>query len=156
MNITFNSSTIIFFFMSIATYGQDPWSSEQKKLIETMNLLSATTTPGGNGADKYASYLSDDFSRWTVGSSIINNKKKWTEGVREWFDDGWRVSERKQQNIEIRIMGDFAHTRRIVSETYLGPKGDISESKAALAEIWIKENNTWLLYLVNVHPMKND
>ena len=121
-----------------------------------MNLLSATTAPGGNGADKYAIYLSDDFSRWTVGSSIINNKKKWTEGVREWFDDGWRVSERKQQNIEIRITGDFAHTRRIVYETYLGPKGDISESKAALAEIWIKENNTWLLYLVNVHPMNND
>lgn len=142
--------------MSIAIYGQDPWSSEQKQLIETMNLLSATTAPGGNGANKYASYLFDDFSRWTVGSSIINNKKKWTEGVREWFDDGWRVSERKQQNLEIRIMGDFAHTRRIVAETYLGPKGDSSESKAALAEIWIKENDTWLLYIVNVHPMKND
>ena len=156
MNIKFNIITVIFSLLSIITYGQDEWNSEQKQIIETMNLLSETTTPDGKGADAYGSYLSDDFSRWTIGSPITNNKKKWVDGVKEWFDDGWRVSERKQQNLEILIMNGIAHTRRIVIETYLGPKGDTSESKAALAEIWIKKNNKWLLYRVNVHPMTND
>lgn len=148
--------TLMFLLLSITIYGQEEWNNEQKQIIETMQLFSETTAPNGNGADAYGNYLSDDFSRWTIGSSITNTKNKWVEGVREWFDDGWRVSERKQQNLEILIMGDLAHTRRIVTETYLGPKGDSSTSKAALAELWIKKNNKWLLYRVNVHPMKND
>ena len=158
MNIKFKLTIIIliFSFLSTIAYGQSKWNSEQKQVIGTINLLSQTTATDGNGADEYSSYLSDNFSRWTIGSSITNNKKKWVEGVREWFDDGWRVSERKQQILEILIMDDFAHTRRIVTETYLGPKGDTSISKAALAEIWINKNNQWLLYRVNVHPMTND
>ena len=158
MNIKFQLTiiTMIFSVISGVCYGQDNWNSEQKQVIETMNLLSETTAPKGKGADAYSSYLSDNFSRWTIGSSITNNKKKWVEGIREWFNDGWRVSERKQQNLEILIMDNYAHTRRIVTETYIGPKGDISKSKAALAEIWIKENEKWLLYRVNVHPMQND
>jgi hypothetical protein len=148
--------TIIFSFFSIIAFGQDKWNSEQKQVIEVMNLLSESTAPEGIGADVYGSYLSDNFSRWTIGSSITNNKEKWVEGVREWFDDGWRVSKRDQQTLEVLIMDDFAHTRRIVSETYLGPKGDTSISKAALAEIWKKKNDKWLLYRVNVHPMAND
>lgn len=156
MNIKINITVLFFSFLFITTHGQDKWNSEQKLVIKTMNLLSETTAPNGKGADEYGSYLSNDFSRWTIGSSITNNKKKWVEGVREWFDEGWRVSEREQQNLEILIMNGFAHTRRIVTETYLGPKDDISMSKAALAEIWVKENGKWLLYRVNVHPMKND
>jgi hypothetical protein len=158
MNTKFKQTAIAltFSFFSIISYGQNNWNAEQEKVIETMNSLSKTTAPDGKGADAYGSYLSDDFNRWTIGSSITNNKEKWVEGVREWFDDGWRVSERKQQNIEILIIDGIAHTRRIVIETYLGPKGDISESKAALSELWIKKNNKWLLYRVNVHPMPND
>lgn len=154
--IKYTFITLFFSCLSIVTYGQDSLNNQQLKVIESMNLLSETTAPGGKGADSYSSYLSNDFSRWTIGSSITNNKKKWVEGVREWFDDGWRVSERAQQNLEIQIMGNYAHTRRIVTETYLGPKGETSTSKAALAEIWIKENDLWLLYRVNVHPIKND
>ena len=158
MNTKFKLTIIIviFSFFSAITYGQEKWDSEQKQLIETMNLLSETTAPDGNGADAYENYLSENFNRWTIGSSITNNKEKWVEGVREWFDDGWRVSKREQQMLEILIMGEFAHTRRIVTETYLGPKGDTSISKAALAEIWKKKNDKWLLYRVNVHPMAND
>ena len=121
-----------------------------------MDQLSETTSSIGKGADAYADYLSDDFSRWTIGSSVMNDKIKWVEGVREWFDEGWRVSEKQQQNLEILIMKDIAHTCRVVSETYIGPAGDISKSKAALAEIWIKKKNRWLLHRVNVHPIEVD
>jgi len=146
----------IFLCISVYGYGQDSWTIMQINVIETMNKLSETVSPEGKGADSYKNFLSEDFSRWTIGSAITNNKKKWVEGIREWFDDGWRVSDRNQKILEILILNDFAHTRRIVIETYLGPKGDISTSKAALAEVWVYKNNKWLLHRVNVHPMTND
>jgi len=150
-----NTTSILIFLASIA-YGQDTLTTQQKEVLETMNRFSETTSPEGSGADAYGSFLANDFSRWTIGSVITNDKKKWVAGVREWFEEGWRVSDREQQNLEILILNDFAHTRRIVTETYLGPNGDISVSKAALAEIWIYKNSKWLLYRVNVHPMDND
>jgi hypothetical protein len=146
--------TAVFSCLSIISYGQDKWTDSQLELIDAMSNLSETTAPEGMGADDYGRFLSDEFSRWTIGSAITNDKKKWVEGVREWFDDGWRVSEREQQNLEIQIMKDIAHTRRIVTETYLGPDGDSSTAKAALAELWIKKGDMWLLYRVNVHPME--
>ncbi len=148
------SKTLILFCLVSVGYGGSS-TTKQRDLLETMNKLSETTSPEGKGADAYGSFLADDFSRWTIGSSIINDRTKWVEGVREWFDDGWRVSDREQQNLEINILSDYAHTRRIVTETYLGPKGDRSKSKAALAEIWIYRNDRWLLYRVNVHPLDN-
>ena len=151
----FGITSILFCFASFG-YGQDSLNVKQKEVIEAMNGLSETTAPKGNGAGAYGNFLADDFSRWTIGSAITNDKEKWVEGVREWFDDGWRVSNREQEILEILILNDFAHTRRIVTETYLGPKGESSISKAAIAEIWIYKNNKWLLYRVNVHPMNND
>lgn len=139
---------------TILSFGQEKWDNEQKQIIGSMNKLSETTALKGGGAEAYGWFLSDDFSRWTIGSSTTNSKKDWVHGIREWFDDGWRVSDRKQQLIEIQMMNGLAHTRRIVSETYLGPDGTTSKSKAALNEIWIKEKDKWVLYRVNIHPME--
>jgi hypothetical protein len=115
-----------------------------------MELLSAATAPDGAGADDYAAVLSDDFSRWTTGSSVINDKQSWVAGLREWFDDGWRVSDRDQNILEVSVQGEIALTRRIVEETYLGPDGESSVSRAALAEIWVRGDGGWLLFWVNV------
>lgn len=124
-------------------------------MIRPLKSLSEKTAPNGKGADAYRNHLSDGFIRWTIGSPKTNGKKNWIEGEKEWFYDGWRVSNRDQENLEILIMGNYAHVRRIMVETYLGPKGETSKSKAALVEIWIKANDQWLLYRVNVLPMDN-
>ena len=128
---------------------QDPWTAEQQEVVASMEQLSATTAPGGNGADGYGSVLSDRFSRWTTGSSVINGKQAWVEGVREWFDDGWRVTDRNQTILDISVNGEFAFTRRIVEEKYLGPDGETTVSRAGLAETWIRVDSTWLLFHVN-------
>jgi len=146
--------TILLFCLSIVSYGQVEWSEKQKEIIQTMEALSETTAPDGKGADAYGAFLSEDYNRWTIGSSKTNNKENWVDGFKSWFDDGWRVSERKQEIMEILIFENYAHTRRIVSETYLGPKGDISVSKAALAEVWEFKDNKWLLLRVNIHPLE--
>jgi hypothetical protein len=70
-------------------------------------------------------------------------------GVRGWFDDGWRVVERVQEIVEITVVGEYAFCRRIVEESYLGPDGENSVSKAALAETWIRGEGAWLLLRVN-------
>lgn len=135
--------------------GQDIFTAQQQEIIEAIQELSATTAPDGKGADAYGSLLADDFSRWTIGSEKINNKKDWVEGIREWFDDGWRVSDRKQQFIEVIVLDNIAFTRRIVTETYLGPDNETSISKAALAETLVKRNNKWLVHRVDIQTLNN-
>ena len=81
-----------------------------------------TTTIERSGADGYAEFLSDDFSQWTIGSTKINYKDEWVEGVKEWFDDAWCVSERKVKYCDILVSDHFAFTCRIVDETYSGTK----------------------------------
>lgn len=158
MSIKFKISiiTVLLSFLSVVSYGQDQWTEKQKEIIQTMESLSETTAPNGMGGDAYGTFLSEEYSRWTIGSAKTNDKENWVSGFKSWFDDGWRVSERKQEIIEILIFENYAHTRRIVSETYLGPEGETSTSKAALAEIWVLKDNKWLLLRVNIHPMKND
>ena len=114
-----------------------------------MQQLSATTAPNGAGADAYGEVLAEDFSRWTTGSTVINHKEEWVEGVRSWFDVGWRVIGRKQTILEITIKGDNAFTRRIVEETYRGPDEEETISRAGLAETWVRSDSNWLLSRVS-------
>ena len=125
------------------------WTPDQREILEAMARLSATTAPDGAGAEAYADVLADDFTRWTLGSDVIDDKKSWVEGVGEWFDDGWRVVDRKVRILGITIDGSRAFVRRIVHETYEGPEGDRSSSRAALAELWVRDGNAWLLYRVD-------
>ena len=135
-------------------WADDSWSPEQQAVIESMQRLSASTAPDGKGADEYGSVLAEDFSRWTTGSTLVNHKEAWVEGVRGWFDDGWRVADREQTIVEITIVAEYAFTRRIVEETYLGPDGESSVSKAALAETWIRsDDGRWMLLRVNADVM---
>ena len=134
---------------------QDSWTEEQQGVLTAMERLSAATAPGGSGAESYSSVLSDHFSRWTTGSTTINSKQVWVEGVKEWFDDGWRVTDRDQTVLDILVSGEFAFTRRIVEETYLGPDGDTTVSRAGLAETWIRVDGTWLLFRVNVDVLNS-
>jgi hypothetical protein len=128
---------------------QASWSPEQSQVLAAMHRLSATTAPDGEGADEYAAVLAENFSRWTTGSSVINRKKGWVEGVRDWFDDGWRVIDRHQTVLEVTIRADEAFTRRNVEETYLGPDKQKTISKAGLAETWVRSDSGWLLLRVN-------
>ncbi len=128
------------------------WNQDQQQVLEAMEQLSDTTAIGGAGADAYGALLADDFGRWTVGSNLVNDKTSWVDGVRGWFEDGWRVGDRDAVVIEIVIRGDYAFTRRTMSEAYIGPDKEKSNSSAALAEVWIRSGNRWQLLLVNVHP----
>jgi len=143
----------ILFLTGRFSIAQDSWPSEQSQVLEAIERLSAATAPGGKGADAYAALLAEDFSRWTVGSMTTSNKNEWVEGMREWFDEGWRVSDRENQFLEILFRNDTAYVRRIVNETYAGPNDEQSESTAALAEVWVRSTSGWLLLHVNVHPM---
>ena len=144
---------ILTFVFTTYNFAQENFTSQQKEIVDAINGLSKTTSPKGNGATAYGKFLADDFSRWTIGSDKISKKKEWLEGIRSWFDEGWRVSDRKQQNLEINIRDGYAFAHRIVIESYQGPKGDTSNSKAALAEIWVKIDNQWKLLTVTMHPL---
>lgn len=158
MKTNVNPNYALILFLASLLFG---CTANHKKLNETevlntMQNLSATTESNGLGPDAYATFLADDFSRWTIGSDVINNKSTWIKGIREWYDEGWRVSDRKQHIIEIVVLNESALCRRIVQETYQGPQGETSTSKAALAEIWVVRNNQWKLLQVNVLPLDHE
>ena len=98
--------------------------------------------------------LTDDFSLSTIVSHLLSGKQEWVDGIRGWFDDGWRVSDRQAEVLEITIEGGTAYSRRIVTETYTGPDGDTTPAaKAALAEVWRRDGEGWRLQRVTVHPI---
>jgi hypothetical protein len=130
--------------------------SARVEVLATMDRLSAATAPGGTGVDAYAAILANGFSRWTIGSKKLIHKQEWIDGMRGWYDDGWRVSDRKQQLAEIYLAGEMAFTRRVVEETYLGPNGDRSTSKAGLAETWVHSDAGWLLWRVNITVLQDE
>ena len=134
---------------------QESWTTEQQEVLAAMARLSASTAPDGAGADDYAAVLAEEFSRWTIGGETLNGKKAWVEGVRSWFDDGWRVTDRNQEVSEVSLVGDFAFTRRIVEETNLGPDGEKTRSKAGLAETWVRVKGEWLLLRVNIYVLSS-
>jgi ketosteroid isomerase-like protein len=131
------------------------WSPGQREILDAIARLSAATAPGGGGADDYAAMLTDDFSRWTIGSGVVVGKREWVDGVRGWFADGWRVTDRQADVLEIAVEGSTAHSRRIVSEIYTGPDGEVSPpARAALAEVWRREGEGWRLQRVTVHSIQ--
>jgi hypothetical protein len=151
--IRFAFISLIMLGLPAQALAQESWTPEQQELIEAIEKLSAATAPSGAGADAYGANLSEEFNRWTIGSAVFNDKNTWVEGVREWFDDGWRVSDRNTRDQQILVRDDYAFIRRIVEETYLGPDNESSVSTAALAEVWVRSDHGWLLLYVNVHPM---
>ena len=134
----------------------EEWTTQQLEVLAAMERLSESTGPGGAGADAYGEVLDADFSRWTLGSDTVDGKASWVEGVRAWFDDGWRVVDRRMRILEIHVEGDLAHTRRIVDETYAGPAGESSSSAAALVEVWRASEGGWKLLRVNVRTLDDD
>jgi hypothetical protein len=128
----------------------DTWTAEQLEVLSSVERMSAATAPGGSGADGYAAVLAEGYSRWTTGSKLINGKQDWVDGIRTWFDEGWRVTDRDQHVVEISVKDEYAFTRRIVEETYLGPTGESTVSKAALAETWVRDEGAWLLFRVHI------
>ena len=126
------------------------WTAEQQQVIDAMDRLSQATAVDGGGAADYAAVLTENFSRWSSGSQLVNDKKTWVDGLDDWFTDGWRVTDRSTQIVGIVIQANHAFVRRNVQETYLGPENNQSEANAALAEVWVRDVDQWKLMQANV------
>jgi hypothetical protein len=123
-----------------------------ESLLHAVERLSTTTSVGGGGPDHYAQSLCPEFTRWTSGSTVVNDRRDWVAGVRGWWDEGWRVSSRQTLWQDIRFENGFAFVRRNVLEQYSGPGGETSRSAAALAEVWMYESSNWCLLHVSAEP----
>lgn len=137
------------------TSAQQAWNAKQQQVIAAMESLSKANTLGSQDIQRYASMLDDRFSRWTIGSRVVNDKAGWVQGIQTWIDRGWAMAASTQQIIEIQLLGDTAITRRIVSEAYIGPDKASMITTSALAEVWIKQQDQWRLVSMTVHPLPN-
>jgi hypothetical protein len=152
MKSTHGLLTISLVFLSLILFGQK--TEDHKSIKAVMKRIAQSTSSDGLGADEYGKYLHAEFTRWSMKDSEEINKTDFIESVREWFDEGWRVPTREAQIVSFKVIGDMAFSRRIVTETYSGPDGESGSSKSALSETWKKENNNWLLFSVEVVPIK--
>ena len=131
------------------------WSPRQREILDAIAKLSASTAPGGGGADDYAAMLTEDFSRWTIGRNVVTSKQDWVDGIRTWYEDGWRVSDRQAEVLEITVEGATAYSRRIVTETYTAADGETTApTRAALAEVWSRGGEGWRLRRVTAHAVE--
>lgn len=132
---------------------QQPDVAQEHQIVRAIERLSAATATDGAGPAAYAAVLHPDFSRWTLGSDAAEDKETFVAAIQEWWRDGWRVSARDSRALHIVVRGDYAFTRRIVSETYVGPDGEQSASTTALAEVWVRGGDDWLLLRVDAHSI---
>lgn len=94
----------------------------------------------------------EGFTQWTVGSTTINQREVWIDGIAEWFDAGWRVIDGSLEVLEIDIHGDIATTRRVVRETFKSPEGDTTTYDSGVVETWVNCEGKWMLLRASVTP----
>ncbi len=63
--------TAIALFVTTTAESQ-PWTGEQRGVIDAIAALSASTAAGGGGSEMYRSMLDPDYSRWTMGLPLIH------------------------------------------------------------------------------------
>jgi opacity protein-like surface antigen len=154
--VTVTCAVLVAAGAAVPAVAQETRNAEQQQILAAIEQLSAATAPEGGGADAYAAILADDFSRWTLGGES-HDRTSWVEGVRGWFDDGWRVAERRTEHLEIEVRGTLAFTRRIVTEQFRGPDGELADpGTAALAEVWVRGDHGWQLWRVDARPLARD
>ncbi|WP_394693600.1 hypothetical protein [Hyphobacterium sp.] len=124
-------------------------ADETAPVLEAIARLSESSETDGGGPDVYAGSLCPGFTRWTPGSDETSDKNSWLDGVRGWWDEGWRVSERETEWIQVTLSGKHAFVRRNVAETYTGPDGEESSSRSALVETWSLQSGGWCLLHAN-------
>ncbi len=142
--------TIVLFIGNTAQVLSQEFGIEEKAIITQMNALSASMYSDGSGVKGYAVILSPDYTRWTSGNEMINDRVTWLKGINDWFDSGWRIVESKNNILEIKVQSDFAFVRRIATETYAGPNDENQIFQSGVAEVWNKKNNKWLLLQASI------
>ena len=146
---------ILFLAIFVATTIQissQGFGQEESAIIDQMNALSASMKRDGSGGKAYAAILSPDYSRWTLGSTLINDRATWLKGINDWFNSGWRIAESENNIIEIKVYGDYAFVRRVATETYAGPNGENQVFQSGVVEIWNKKDKIWLLLQASISP----
>ncbi len=143
---------VLSFIVLKGAYAQPDWNTDQLALIDRMKELSASMRVDGGGGEAYGGILADGFTRWTVGSTTINEREGWIDGIAEWFDAGWRVIDGSLEVLEIDIHGNIATTRRVVRESFKSPEGDITTYESGVVEVWekSKDGGQWLLRRASV------
>ncbi len=149
-----NFAQVVLNRVDLATLADEAGSPERQEILDAIAQLSAATAADGGGADAYGAMLTSGFSRWTIGSDAVEGRETWLAGIRDWFEQGWRVVDRQGRVIDLLVEDDRAFARRIVTETYAAPDGDRSPpATAALDEAWRRIDGQWLLHRVTVHPV---
>lgn len=142
-----------FLLSSGIAFSQIELSPEEQEVVQKTEELSELLLDGDE-LGSYSEMLDERFSRWVIGELTVTKKTEWLEQLTDWFEDGWRVTAREKQLVDVEIDEQFAYIRRRVEEHYMGPDELPSSSLSALDEIWRNDEGEWKLYRVTVLPIQ--
>jgi len=114
------------------------------KLRAAVEALSASTLVDGKGWEAYDRLVHPGYSRWAMGQ-IYEGREKFIRSLEEWWNYGMRVAKRDIEMIGVDVVGNLAFIRFKTTESFTGPNGPTAGFTGYVSNVWIKENDNWLL-----------
>ena len=144
---------MLFSFTSLIFAQHNQKKSELEKSIQE---FSKSTTVEGGGWEIYASFLQKDFTRWYVGKRVFD-KETLVSSVKDWWEDGTRISKDSSKVIRLDIVGEIGIARIERFENYIDANGAAAGSfHGFVTQLWIYEEDTWRLLSLDISPVPNE
>jgi hypothetical protein len=113
-------------------------------LRQSIDELTASTLVGGEGWIAHDRLLHPEYSRWAMGE-VFERRTKFVKSLEEWWNYGMRVSKRDVELVSVDMVGNLAIIRYKTTEAFVGPDGPVEGFSGYVSNIWIKEDDNWLL-----------
>ncbi len=123
------------------------------KLRAAVEALSASTLVDGKGWKAYDQLVHPGYSRWAMGQ-IYEGREKFIRSLEEWWNYGMRVANRDIEMIGVDVVGNLAFIRFKTTESFTGPNGPTEGFTGYVTNVWIKENDNWLLLSAEISSTK--
>jgi hypothetical protein len=125
---------------------------DQEQVLAASQALSATTQVGGDGPSAYAALLHPRFTRWYVGTDVMD-RNALVAAIEQWWLSGARVASGERDVVHLFLHGDQALLRLDLSEEFVDKDGNPAGSFAGhVAQTWARSGDEWLLIAADIAP----
>lgn len=122
-------------------------------LTASLDALSETMQVDGAGPDQYESFLHPAFSRWDLGGEVVD-RKTLVASLREWWEEGFRVSDGRSRIVHVAIQDDVAVVRFERFERFVDRDGqETGTFSGFVTQVWIGDSGGWKLFSIDISPL---
>lgn len=127
-------------------------AADEAAILAASESLSMTTLEGGDGPEAYAALLHPRFTRWYVGTDVMD-RKALVAAIEQWWLSGARVASGEREVVHLLLQGDQALLRLDLSEEFVDGDGNPAGAFAGhVAQTWARSGDQWLLLAADIAP----